>query len=83
MVSSLTHMLACIKGIRLVAQTRNDVESVRKGLIVKRRLFMTSLISTAGLVGFFAQHRYLCHNLGKITLIYKYNVVLAITPFCI
>lgn len=65
MVSSLTHMLACIKGIKLVAQTNNDVEEANKRLKVKKLLFITSLISTAGLVGFFLEHRYLCHDMGN------------------
>lgn len=65
MVSSLTHMLACIKSIKLVAQTNNDVKEADKRLLVKKLLFLTSLVSTAGLVGFFLEHRYLCHDMGK------------------
>lgn len=66
MVSSLTHMLACIKAMKLVAQTNNDVEeAIRKRLRVKKLLFVTSLVSTGGLVGFFLEHRYLCHDMGK------------------
>lgn len=65
MVSSLTHMLTCIKGIKLVAQTNNDVKGVSERLKVKKLLFVTSLVSTAGLVGFFLEHRYLCHDMGK------------------
>lgn len=69
MISSLTHMLACIKGIKYVAQTRSDVDSPYKGLQIKQTLLNLSLLSTIGLVGFFLQHRLLCHRMGKITLI--------------
>lgn len=65
MISSLTHMLACIKGIKAVAQTRNDMGHVRKGLQIKQMLLNISLISTIGLVVFFLEHRLLCHRMGK------------------
>lgn len=83
MTSSLTYMLACIKAIKLVAQANNDMESVRKGLIIKNRLFVTSLVSTFGLVAFFMQHRFLCHNLGLSFCIKPLFVVLTfdITAF--
>lgn len=58
-------MLACIKGIKAVAQTRNDMSLVRKGLQIKQMLLNISLISTIGLVGFFLEHRLLCHRMGK------------------
>lgn len=65
-------MLACIKGIKAVAQTRDDMRHVRKGLQIKQMLLNISLISTIGLVGFFLEHRLLCHKMGKhIILEYK------------
>lgn len=63
-------MLACIKGIKLVAQTNNDVEEANRCLRVKKLLFITSLVSTVGLVGFFLKHRYLCHDMGKTLINY-------------
>lgn len=60
------HMLACIKGIRYAAESRNDLESVRSGLSIKKSLLTLSLISTVGLVGFFLEHRLLCHRMGMI-----------------
>ncbi|XP_044258655.1 post-GPI attachment to proteins factor 2-like [Tribolium madens] len=64
MVSSLTHMLACIKAIRWVAETNNDLESVQKGLLIKKCLLILSLVSTVGLVTFFLKHRLLCHDMA-------------------
>lgn len=60
------HMLACIKGIRWVAETNNDLGSVEKGLLIKKSLLILSLVSTVGLVGFFLKHRLLCHVMGKL-----------------
>lgn len=65
MVSSLTHMLACIKGIKFVIQTRSDIVYPYKGLQIKETLLNVSMLSTIGLVGFFLQHRLLCHRMGK------------------
>ncbi|RZC33415.1 post-GPI attachment to proteins factor 2-like, partial [Asbolus verrucosus] len=64
MISSLLHMLACIKGIRWVAETNNDVQTVQKGLFIKQSLLLLSLVSTVGLVGFFLEHRLLCHDMA-------------------
>jgi hypothetical protein len=64
MASSLMHMLACIKGIRWVAETNNDIKSVQKGLLIKQSLLIISLASTIGLVGFFLKHRLLCHDMA-------------------
>lgn len=65
MISSLTHMLACIKATKKVAETRNDLVAIRRGLRIKQGLFIVSLLSTVGLVGFFLEHRLLCHDMGK------------------
>lgn len=64
-------MLACIKGIKLVAQTNSDAEEAQKRLRVKKLIFITSVVSTAGLVGFFMEHRYLCHDMGKKVANYR------------
>lgn len=66
MISSLTHMLSCIKGIKRVAQTNNDLPNVTRGLRVKKALFTISLLCTLGLIGFFLEHRYFCHEMGEL-----------------
>lgn len=65
MVSSLTHMLACIQGTKIAAETRNDFESIKDGLKYKKDLLVLSLLCTAGLVIFFLQHRFFCFRMGK------------------
>lgn len=65
MISSLTHMLASIKATKRVAETRNELVSIQRILAFKQALFILSVISTIGLVGFFLEHRYLCHDMGK------------------
>lgn len=72
MISSLAHMLACIKGIRWVAETNNDVKVVQNGLLIKQGLLVISVLSTIGLVGFFLEHRLLCHDMGKFSLVWVY-----------
>lgn len=58
-------MLACIKATKKVAETRNEIDNFHKGLLIKQGLFIISLLSTVGLVGFFLEHRLLCHDMGK------------------
>lgn len=67
MISSLTHMLTCIKGMRAILNTGSTVH-IYKALQLKQTLFNISLISTIGLVGFFLEHRLLCHRMGKNVL---------------
>lgn len=67
MVSSLLNMLACIKSIKIVAQTRNDVKSVQQRLTVKKWLFYISLVFTAAMIGFFIEHRLLCNKMGNVS----------------
>ncbi|XP_030768242.1 post-GPI attachment to proteins factor 2-like [Sitophilus oryzae] len=64
MVSSLGHMVACIKGTRYAAESRDDIESVKEGLKYKRDLLMLSLMCTAGLLFFFLQHRLFCFRMA-------------------
>ncbi|KAJ8919183.1 hypothetical protein NQ315_012170 [Exocentrus adspersus] len=81
MVSSLTHMLACIKGIKAVAQTRNDMH-LCKGLHIKQTLLNISLISTIGLVCFFLEHRWLCHRMAfSMFALCEYVIALANMAF--
>lgn len=39
-----------------------------QSLQYKQALFVTSMISTVGLIIFFLKHRLLCHDLGKVLL---------------
>ncbi|KAJ8968004.1 hypothetical protein NQ314_002538 [Rhamnusium bicolor] len=82
MVSSLTHMLACIKGIKAVAQTRTDMSYVNQGLYIKQTLLNISLISTIGLVSFFLEHRLLCHRMAfSMFALCEYIIALANMAF--
>lgn len=65
MISSLAHMLANIRALKVVASTRKDQNEKNTVLLVKTWLCTISLVSTVGLVGFFMEHRILCNNLGK------------------
>ncbi|XP_056643583.1 post-GPI attachment to proteins factor 2-like [Diorhabda sublineata] len=65
MVSSLVHMLACIKGIKAVGVTRNKTDDdLTKCLQLKQNLLNISLLMTVGLIGFFLEHRLLCHRMA-------------------
>ncbi|XP_066582948.1 post-GPI attachment to proteins factor 2-like [Prorops nasuta] len=57
MISSLTYMLTAVRLGHLI--TPNS-ESLR----YKQALFITSIVSTVGLVIFFLKHRLLCHDLA-------------------
>lgn len=61
------HMLANIKASKQVAQTRDQLNAIQRILAFKQGLFILSVISTVGLIGFFLEHRYLCHDMGKLT----------------
>ncbi|CAH0558900.1 unnamed protein product [Brassicogethes aeneus] len=64
MLSSLSHMIACIVATSKVAMTRNNYKSVQKGIKFKTKLLIVSLVSAAGLVGFFMEHRFFCHRMA-------------------
>lgn len=64
MISSLTHMLASIKSIQFLKKLDSSNLEVSHGLFFKQVLFVTSLISTVGLVIFFLKHRLLCHDMA-------------------
>lgn len=66
MVSSLTHMLSSIKSLQFIKDTNDKNFEVTHRLYLKQVLFVTSLVSTAGLVIFFLKHRLLCHDMGMI-----------------
>lgn len=65
-------MLACIKATKKVAETRSDFINFHRGLLIKQGLFIISLVSTIGLIGFFLEHRLLCHDMGKTFLLCKF-----------
>ncbi|VEN60096.1 unnamed protein product [Callosobruchus maculatus] len=82
MISSLLHMIACIKGIKAVAETKNDMNYARKALQLKQTLLNVSLISTIGLVGFFLEHRLLCHRMAfSMFALCEYVIALANMAF--
>lgn len=64
MVCSLCYMLATIKlnGILNARQTLNTQQ--RQSIKWKKILFAVSILSTVGLLFFFAKHRFYCHDLG-------------------
>ncbi|XP_076260332.1 post-GPI attachment to proteins factor 2-like isoform X2 [Rhynchophorus ferrugineus] len=64
MVSSLGHMIACIKGTQFAARTRQGMESVKSGLKYKKDLFVLSILCTIGLIFFFLQHRLFCFRMA-------------------
>ncbi|XP_033216363.1 post-GPI attachment to proteins factor 2-like isoform X2 [Belonocnema kinseyi] len=57
MISSLTYMLTAIRLGRLMTPNSASLQ-------YKQGLFITSLVSTVGLIIFFLKHRLLCHDLG-------------------
>ncbi|XP_076630277.1 post-GPI attachment to proteins factor 2-like isoform X2 [Colletes latitarsis] len=59
MISSLTYMLTAVRLGRLVTPNAQSLQ-------YKQALFVTSLISTIGLIIFFLKHRLLCHDLESI-----------------
>lgn len=63
MLCSLSHMLVTLKVSQLVHPTMSDSE--RTSYLIKKVLFVTSMLSTVGLLVFFAKHRLLCHDMGK------------------
>lgn len=66
MISSLMYMLTTVRLGRLVTP---NAQSLR----YKQALFITSLISTVGLIIFFLKHRLLCHDLGKKLHFYSFS----------
>ncbi|XP_043505782.1 post-GPI attachment to proteins factor 2-like [Polistes fuscatus] len=57
MISSLTYMLTTVRLGRLVTPNAQSLQ-------YKQALFVTSMISTVGLIIFFLKHRLLCHDLA-------------------
>lgn len=57
MISSLTYMLTAVRLGRLVTPNAQSLQ-------YKQVLFVTSLVSTVGLIIFFLKHRLLCHDLA-------------------
>ncbi|CAL7949123.1 unnamed protein product [Xylocopa violacea] len=57
MISSLTYMLTQVRLGRLITPNARSLQ-------YKQALFVTSLVSTVGLIIFFLKHRLLCHDLA-------------------
>ncbi|CAG9765358.1 unnamed protein product [Ceutorhynchus assimilis] len=84
MVSSLTHMLACIQGTKLAAGTRDDLdfETIKASLKFKKDMLVLSLLCTAGLVIFFLQHRFFCIRLAfSMFALFEYIIAAANMAF--
>lgn len=70
MVCSLLHMLASLRLASYIypkcALTGEWTapEHVRRSMRYKRVLFAMSIVSTVGMVVFFARHRWYCHNMA-------------------
>ncbi|XP_065156953.1 post-GPI attachment to proteins factor 2-like [Atheta coriaria] len=64
MVTSLFHMVACIKAAQIVAISNDNVEAAQTELFYKKFLFYLSIACTIGMIVFFLKHRLLCHNMA-------------------
>lgn len=66
MVCSLFHMLMTIKLNDIIHKDHTELSQLQRDSIKwKKILFALSIISTIGLLIFFAKHRFYCHDLGK------------------
>ncbi|XP_049311605.1 post-GPI attachment to proteins factor 2-like [Bactrocera dorsalis] len=65
MVCSLCYMLATIKLHGMLFEDESKLLPIqRESIKWKRILFITSIVSTVGLLVFFAKHRFYCHDLA-------------------
>ncbi|XP_004529775.1 post-GPI attachment to proteins factor 2-like [Ceratitis capitata] len=65
MVCSLCYMLATIKLHEILFEDESKLLPMqRESIKWKRILFITSILSTVGLLVFFAKHRFYCHDLA-------------------
>lgn len=64
MVSSLFHMLACMKALKSIGLTNGNKPSMQKELFYKQTLFWVSMLFTVGMILFFLKHRLLCHDMA-------------------
>lgn len=66
-------MAAALKGLQNIALSRKDLKIFDQEIFYKKTLLIISLISTVFMIAFFAEHRLLCRELGKITMnVYKF-----------
>lgn len=71
MVCSLCHMLATIKLNGVIHEDHTELSQKQRDSIKwKKILFAMSILSTIGLLIFFAKHRFYCHVLGKLHYIF-------------
>lgn len=68
-------MVAALRALQLLAETRSDYHTFEREIFLKKFLLLTSLVCTVGMIGFFVEHRLLCHDLGKIYSMGKSDVV--------
>lgn len=72
MVCSLCYMLATIKLHGMLFEDENKLlPTQRESIKWKKILFITSIVSTVGLLVFFAKHRFYCHDLGAFANVFE------------
>uniref|UniRef100_A0A1A9VZE8 CWH43-like N-terminal domain-containing protein n=1 Tax=Glossina brevipalpis TaxID=37001 RepID=A0A1A9VZE8_9MUSC len=79
MICSLWHMLATIKLNGILNEDHIELSQTQRDSIqLKKILFAVSIISTVGLLIFFAKHRFYCHNLAFswFALLFHFTVIL-------
>ncbi|KAG5892309.1 hypothetical protein JTB14_023489 [Gonioctena quinquepunctata] len=82
MISSLTHMLACIKAMKAIMEMRKNTCDIQRKVGIKQALLVVSIWSTVGLIGFFLQHRLLCHRMAfSMFALCEYVIALANMAF--
>ncbi|XP_018329207.1 post-GPI attachment to proteins factor 2-like isoform X2 [Agrilus planipennis] len=64
MVSSILHMWSSIKSTMKIAHIVGNHEVIIEKVRIKKKLLSVSIASIIGIIGFFLQHRFLCHNLA-------------------
>ncbi|XP_055915733.1 post-GPI attachment to proteins factor 2-like [Eupeodes corollae] len=81
MTCSLCHMLATIKLYSILHDEESITDSQRVSLKWKKILFAISILSTIGLLVFFAKHRFYCHDLAFSVFAFC-EYVIAVANMC-
>lgn len=71
MLSSLLYMVVMIKTFNMVHKTMTERQ--RLSYTIKKILFTVCITSTFTLIFFFIKHRFYCHDLGNVNLIFMLN----------
>lgn len=83
MICSLCHMLATIKLNDIIHKDHTELTQLQRDSIKwKKILFAMSILSTIGLLIFFAKHRFYCHDLGKFFKRIFNIIFIIIYKFC-